>query len=63
MDPFEESIYNATDPGSNVNNNVNNNNNNKQHSRKKKSDEDYFLSRSETARPAFTSKFDEREKM
>lgn len=59
MDPFEESIYNTTDPGSNVNNNVNN----KQHSRKKKSDEDYFLSRSETARPAVTSKFDEREKM
>lgn len=56
MDPFEESIYNTTDPGSNVNNK-------QQHSRKKKSDEDYFLSRSETARPAFTSKFDERKKM
>lgn len=57
VDPIEESLYNKS-PGNN-NNNTNSNSGGRQQQqqhRKMKSDYD-FLSRSETARPAYSSKF------
>ena len=56
VDPFEESLYNASPGNSNSNNSNNSGGRQQQQHRKMKSDYD-FLSRSETARPAYSSKF------